>query len=928
MPLLLYPFSACVPPPRALLRRLSPPPPMAAVAPPSTAVRILPSVGTLDLPPLLPPATDDFHWLDLFAFLNSPAETYHQIPSRGEEVEELEAGLELELELELERHAEVERQRERARRAQHRRLRQRQVKAETEAWARAAEEYREIEREMLDRRLAPALPYVKSLFVGWFEPLRDAIARDQDVQRRKRVKHVYAKYLLLLPADKIAVIVMHKMMGLLMSSKDGTGGVRVVQAAHCIGEAVEREVNESLVYSDVKVQTFFQKSRKKKDHSENDPALEKEQAKCRKRVKSLLRRQKMTEAQKLIQQELELEEWGTEAQVKARHVDIPYLPMLVPPKKWKGYVGVHALNLSSKFSIYDKGGHLFLPSYIMRTHGVKDQKDAIKSVHRKQLRKVFEVINHPSMSQHAFIALNVVVLDIDTSHWFFVAQVNVSLRALDILGSTKWRVNRRVHDVVETIWSRGGGIAGLVDKENIPLPERPESEDPDEMQRWKWSLKKAKKTNRELHAERCDTELKLSVARKMREEDGFYYPHNLDFRGRAYPMHPHLSHLGSDLCRGVLEYAEGRPLGKSGLCWLKIHLANKYGGGVEKLSHEGKLAFVENQLLEIFDSAANPVDGNCWWTNAEDPFQCLAACMDLSDALKSSSPYRAVSHLPIHQDGSCNGLQHYAALGRDYMGAVAVNLVPGEKPADIYSEIAARVLDVVREDSMKDPATNPNASLARVLVDQVDRKLVKQTVMTSVYGVTYIGARQQITKRLQEKGTITDDKLLYDVSCYATRVTLDALGQMFQSARGIMAWLGDCAKIAIQRQKAAFPPNFVHSLDSSHMMMTAIACKEAGLHFAGVHDSFWVHACDVDQMNQILREQFVELYSMPILENHKKLENSSNDLDSKSKQNGSKEAEMNKPLVVSAEVFRLMQDLLRCVQDSGQPESTGFHDKA
>ncbi|CAO1948721.1 unnamed protein product [Urochloa humidicola] len=921
MPLLLYPFSAWVPPPRALLRRLSPPPPMAAVAPPPPAVRILPSVGALDLPPLPPPATDDFHWLDLFAFLNSPADTYHhhrQIPTHGEEVEELEAGLEMELELELERHAEAERQRERARRAQHRRLRQRQVKAETEAWARAAEEYREIEREMLDRRLAPALPYVKSLFVGWFEPLRDAIARDQDVQRRKRVKHVYAKYLLLLPADKIAVIVMHKMMGLLMSSKDGTGSVRVVQAAHCIGEAVEREF---------KVQSFFQKSRKKKDQGENDPALEKEQAKCRKHVKTLVRRRKMSEAQKLVQQELELEEWGSEAQVKlgsrliellldsafvqspadqtpdsspdirpafkhvlrqpiiengklkkkhwviecdplvhegfestARHVDIPYLPMLVPPKKWMGY---------------DKGGHLFLPSYIMRTHGVKDQKDAIKSVPRKQLRKVFE--------------------------------------ALDILGSTKWRVNRRVHDVVETIWSRGGGIAGLVDKTDIPQPERPESEDPDELQKWKWSLKKAKKTNRELHAERCDTELKLSVARKMREEDGFYYPHNLDFRGRAYPMHPHLSHLGSDLCRGVLEYAEGRPLGKSGLCWLKIHLANKYGGGVEKLSHEGKLAFVENQLLDIFDSAANPIDGNCWWINAEDPFQCLAACMDLSDALKSSSPYHAISHLPIHQDCSCNGLQHYAALGRDYMGAVAVNLVPGEKPADIYSEIAARVLDVVREDSMKDPATNPNASLARVLVDQVDRKLVKQTVMTSVYGVTYIGARQQITKRLQEKGLITDDKLLYNVSCYTTRVTLDALGQMFQSARGIMAWLGDCAKmiasinqpvkwtspvglpvvqpykkyknymirtslqclalrregdaIAIQRQKAAFPPNFVHSLDSSHMMMTAIACKEAGLHFAGVHDSFWVHACDVDQMNQILREQFVELYSMPILEN-------------------------------------------------------------
>jgi hypothetical protein len=31
--------------------------------------------------------------------------------------------------------------------------------------------------------------------------------------------------------------------------------------------------------------------------------------------------------------------------------------------------------------------------------------------------------------------------------------------------------------------------------------------------------------------------------------------------------------------------------------------------------------------------------------------------------------------------------------------------------------------------------------------------------------------RQQIMKRLQEKGQITDDKLLYDVSCYATRVS-------------------------------------------------------------------------------------------------------------------------------------------------------------
>jgi len=63
----------------------------------------------------------------------------------------------------------------------------------------------------------------------------------------------------------------------------------------------------------------------------------------------------------------------------------------------------------------------------------------------------------------------------------------------------------------------------------------------------------------------------------------------------------------------------------------------------------------------------------------------------------------------------------------------------------------------------------------------------------------------------------------------------------------------------------ALPPNFIHSLDSSHMLMTASACRDAGIVFASVHDSYWAHACDVDQMNSILREQFVKLHSPNLL---------------------------------------------------------------
>ena len=49
----------------------------------------------------------------------------------------------------------------------------------------------------------------------------------------------------------------------------------------------------------------------------------------------------------------------------------------------------------------------------------------------------------------------------------------------------------------------------------------------------------------------------------------------------------------------------------------------------------------------------------------DDPFQLLAACLDLAEAMKLPDPREYISHLAVHQDGSCNGLQHYAALGRD-----------------------------------------------------------------------------------------------------------------------------------------------------------------------------------------------------------------------------------------------------------------------
>lgn len=120
-------------------------------------------------------------------------------------------------------------------------LRRRQVKIESEAWEQAAKEYRELLDDMCAHKLAPNLPYIKSLFLGWFEPLRDAIANEQAMYRSGKNRASHAPFLDQLPSEMMAVITMHKLMGLLMTGGEH-GVARVIQAALCVGDAIEQEV--------------------------------------------------------------------------------------------------------------------------------------------------------------------------------------------------------------------------------------------------------------------------------------------------------------------------------------------------------------------------------------------------------------------------------------------------------------------------------------------------------------------------------------------------------------------------------------------------------------------------------------------------------------------------------------------------------------
>ncbi|KAJ6649912.1 DNA-directed RNA polymerase, mitochondrial [Pseudolycoriella hygida] len=480
-----------------------------------------------------------------------------------------------------------------------------------------------------------------------------------------------------------------------------------------------------------------------------------------------------------------------------------------------------------------------------------------------------------------------------------------SLDALNQLASVAWKVDTPILDVALEVFRNGGSQELGVAQPPSALPEFDETTI-DSKDKFKIFTAKMlhKRHQGEMFSLWCDTLYRLSLANHYRDKI-FWLPHNMDFRGRVYPIPPHLNHLGADLARSLLVFHQAKPLGENGFSWLKLHCIN-LTGHKKRDSIENRLLYAEEMMENIIDSADKPLTGRMWWVKSDEPWQTLATCMEIARVSRSPDPVKYMSSFPIHQDGSCNGLQHYAALGRDTAGGISVNLCPARVPQDVYSDVAELVEKLRKVDEEN------GVDIAKIVKGYVKRKVIKQTVMTTVYGVTRYGARHQIAKQLKAIDSFPKEAI-WQASGYLTAKTFESLREMFKSTKEIQDWLTSCAKAIastggqnvewitplglpvvqpynqdksgvrtslihsvkmdlyskpnVVKQKNAFPPNFVHSLDSSHMMLTSLHCERAGFTFMSVHDCYWTHACTVQDMNKICREQFISLHSQPILEN-------------------------------------------------------------
>ena len=551
-----------------------------------------------------------------------------------------------------------------------------------------------------------------------------------------------------------------------------------------------------------------------------------------------------------------------------------YLPMVVPPADWDGPRGGGYLTLHCK------------PLTLVKTRN-RNYLEELEGM-PEQMAPVYEAINH--------------------------------------IQRTPWKVNDFVLAAFQIIHDRGLATAGLPSAEDIPVPPSPLEKGRDSktlndvekarFKAWKKAATAVYDENVRLSSKRLMTSKIRLIAEKFSVYESIYFPHTMDFRGRIYPAPMYLNPQGNSLAKGLLQFADGKPLGTNeAACELAIHGANCYG--YDKASMQERVDWVIEHQDQILQAGTDPMADLWWAKEADDPWSFLAFCREWVGYCEHG--YDHVSYIPIAKDGSCSGLQHFSAALRDPEGGSAVNLLPTDRPADIYQT----VIDKTEQKVCADLTQNEYKEIAQLWLDYgMSRKTAKRTTMTRVYGSTLYSARAFVqeyimdtdAKRRQEDPDYVSPLhgREFEAAVYLAKHVWASINETVIAAKDGMDWLQECArelaaenlpivwttidgfpvmqnypdmakrrvktkfgdqlvyltvqeaikdKLDRRRQGNGISPNWVHANDGCHLRMTVnLAAFNGVTHFAMIHDSFGCHAADVEMLGACLRETFVELY--------------------------------------------------------------------
>lgn len=416
----------------------------------------------------------------------------------------------------------------------------------------------------------------------------------------------------------------------------------------------------------------------------------------------------------------------------------------------------------------------------------------------------------------------------------------------------------------------------------------------------------------------------LKTAKDLQQHECFYLPHSFDFRGRVYPI-PHFNQHRNDHVKSLFLFSERKRIGERGAYWIAVQVATT--GDFDRMSKASfaervewvmdnaeRLALIGNDFEATYD------DGNAiCWSKADKPFQFLAACRDFFGFWQQGIDY--CSGLGIALDGSNSGIQHFAAQSKTETDGALVNLIPAERPQDIYQAVADKVTSSLEKDTSNEIASE-------WLRFGITRKHVKRNVMTYCYSSGHYGFTEQlmtdlmkplhteVLSGLRDKHPFDDPHkaamLLSSENMNAIRIIIKGAAdgmRFYQKIANILAKRGETmswftpigfpvdncyyktsphrvrlylydkdAPSKLERKSMvlmrptnridsrgctnAISPNMIHSMDSTHLLMTVLACASKNVrNFNLVHDSFSTHPSDTDTLFKTVREEFVSLYS-------------------------------------------------------------------
>lgn len=477
------------------------------------------------------------------------------------------------------------------------------------------------------------------------------------------------------------------------------------------------------------------------------------------------------------------------------------------------------------------------------------------------------------------------------------------IAAVNKIQKTAWQINTQLLEVVEHVFKHGlgWGIPSAIPLEVPPLPadlanitkDQYDEEQWDEFKYWKQLAKQAYREEARRRGQVIQFHQTLNLARELADWDRFYFAYSCDFRGRVYCATTCLSPQSNGIARSLLKFREEVELGDSGVAWLALHGAGMWG---IKGTYETRLDWVSRAKDMVAAIVCDPIANN-WWKDADEPYQFLAWCFEWHKVGYGSDP-RAKSNLVVGIDGSCNGLQHFSAILRDPIGAAATNLGESDEPQDIYREVA----DWVTRDLQK-----KDDGLAELwLKVGVDRSTTKRQCMTLPYGATQQSCREYTYEWVKDNWDKFDmnKRDRWKVASYLSPVIWEGIGETVVAARIAMEWLqrnvgtryskwvspvgfpvyqyykkvktervdtklAGKTKLTIHnmdrqgdpnryKQRLGIVPNFIHSVDSSHMVMTINDTDLTA--YSMIHDEFGCHAGEVQKLYSATRETFYKLH--------------------------------------------------------------------